>query len=119
MELEDDDDGTFAAKGVGDDGDDTKKLLSLNAETFWFKPVGASMSHFSVLGEGLCEFDFLVQGYSVKEATFDATGPTTVTLMESGMAMTCSISHIPFDQLSQSLTVWTDFDIHYKVIPSL
>jgi len=94
-------------------------LEKLNSDTFWFKPVASNMAHHTVLGEALCEFDFLAQGYIVKTAVFNEGRPVSITVAEHGSTMTCNISHIPFDLLSKSLTVWSEFEIGYTIIPSL
>lgn len=91
----------------------------MNRDRLWFKPVSSNMAHVSVLGESLCEFDFLAQRYSVTQAVFKDELPVSVTLAELEGIVSSSISHIPFEQLSKSLTVWSDFELGYTVIPCL
>lgn len=101
------------------DGVDSDHVMGLNRDFFWFKPVASNMAHHSVLGESLCEFDFLAQGFVVKACQFDDGYPSAVTLTEWERTKSVNISHIPFEKLSKSLRVWSDFEVAFTILPSL
>ena len=100
---------------------DLDPVMDLNRKFFWFKPVASNMAHHSVLGESLCEFDFLAQGFVVKACQFDdgSTYPSSLTLTEWEHTKSVNISHIPFEKLSKSLRVWSDFEVAFTILPSL
>ena len=93
----------------------------LNKKFFWFQPVGGNLNHHLIMGEALNQYDFLAQPFEVRAAEFEdgQTYPSCVTVAPSGKTVTCSITHIPFDRLSQSLTVWSNFAIEFAVVPHL
>lgn len=91
----------------------------VNDTFFFFKPVEGSMGHHTVLGDQPLEFDCIAQPFRAKAANLRGSEMTSVTLIDGGAPLTCSLANIDFDILSKSLRVWSDMDIDYHVITAM
>lgn len=85
--------------------------------TFFGKPVEGSLAHHTILGQPLQRFDFLVQPFMLVEAEWNETTKTwtSVALVQHGDPLTCRLSHIPYETLSKTLSIWTSCQSGYKV----
>ena len=81
------------------------------------------MGHHTVLGDQPLEFDCIAQPFRAKAASFSqrlrGSEMTSVTLIDGGAPLTCSLTNIDFDIISKSLWVWSDMEIDYHVITAM
>lgn len=76
------------------------------------------MSHLTVMGASLSRFELLIQQYAPVDYSMDpgSVVPTTVQLVPQGSPVACSLSHIGYESLSNSLLVWKETGLRYDVI---
>lgn len=124
IQLEDDGDGVLDRAREcwnlkpAEEGESWKSRLS---SSFFFRPVEGNMTHHTILGEQPVPFDFICQPIEVVDAEFTGDGSlSSVTIgLTRGKPMTCVLVNIPFDTLSRSLNVWSDFDSDFLVTATL
>lgn len=106
----------------GQHAQDTKVLLQ-GAEIqvqgmLFFQPVvdGRTASYTTILGENI-SFDFLAQPFRIKTAEYsqETMSVSSVTAVSEGELVTCGVSNIPFDSLSDKLHVWIPGELCYYV----
>lgn len=118
--LLDDDRAAALSLGTSDDTP-TTHLKKLTSSSVFSQPVDGNMAHHSLQGEQPSAFDFMARHVNVVDAEYNRDGSaSSITVAFSATKpSTCILSNIPFDELSNKLIVWYDFDSGFRVPESL
>ena len=91
------------------------RQLPPQAELVFFRPIAGNMTHHTILGSGVDPFECLVQFFVATAPVVHERKNHNATIVASGPPRRCSLKHLKYTDLSQSLTVWsegtTDFEV--------